>query len=361
MAGAKRDITMDALKGVAIVLVVLGHAVQFSYVYFDANPLFRLIYAFHMPLFMFISGYIAFYGRDNWSWGQLRKKVLLLVLPFAAWYAVSYVATGAYLTTGLKSYFGLVVLSPDRGLWFLWVLFLNFVGLALALRLERWLRWAAIPAVWLGLLLVPGDAFGLSLARWYFGFFGLGFLVHRHADMWWRYRRWLGLVGVVGFGLLVPFWWRTINPEFAPALAAWLNPIHLHQLDLLILELYRYAVPILGIMASWAVVSLMPRLTPMFYRALCWLGLYTMDIYVTHQYFVRFGMGTGVVHIVTGAMVGLGVSLLISFGILRRNEVLAHIFLGKPYPGRNRAEAEAGALEAGPDGAGASKTSLGIS
>src|SRR4051812_48829782 len=92
-----RDSTMDALKGAAILLVVLGHAVQSSYVNFDSNPLFRVIYAFHMPLFMFVSGYIAFYGRDNSSMSQLRKKISTLVIPFVAWYAIGALITGAFM------------------------------------------------------------------------------------------------------------------------------------------------------------------------------------------------------------------------------------------------------------------------
>lgn len=47
-----RDETIDVLKGIAILLVVLGHIAA-------APKLTSVIYSFHMPLFIFISGYLA--------------------------------------------------------------------------------------------------------------------------------------------------------------------------------------------------------------------------------------------------------------------------------------------------------------
>lgn len=65
----KRVIELDILKGFGIILVVLGH---------NSPPHFLnvLIYAFHMPLFFFISGYI-FNGQDN-----IYKKFQSLIVPF---------------------------------------------------------------------------------------------------------------------------------------------------------------------------------------------------------------------------------------------------------------------------------------
>ena len=55
----ERDYFFDNLKAVLIFLVVLGH---FLLPIRGDNPLVvvkRLIYVFHMPLFVFISGYFA--------------------------------------------------------------------------------------------------------------------------------------------------------------------------------------------------------------------------------------------------------------------------------------------------------------
>ena len=48
---------IDQLKGIAILLVVLGHVIGYNNC--EDSFLWRFIYSFHMPLFMFISGYVA--------------------------------------------------------------------------------------------------------------------------------------------------------------------------------------------------------------------------------------------------------------------------------------------------------------
>lgn len=55
---------IDVLKGFAIFLMVMGHALSWSYstdvVRTPDNAFVRnLIYAFHMPLFFFLSGYVT--------------------------------------------------------------------------------------------------------------------------------------------------------------------------------------------------------------------------------------------------------------------------------------------------------------
>ena len=51
------DPGLDILKAAATLLVIVGHVIQFTNPNFDDSPLFKIIYAFHMPLFMCISGY----------------------------------------------------------------------------------------------------------------------------------------------------------------------------------------------------------------------------------------------------------------------------------------------------------------
>jgi len=53
----KKDIKLSNLKGLLIVLVVFGHLLELT---MDSYyQLFTVIYIFHMPLFIFISGYLA--------------------------------------------------------------------------------------------------------------------------------------------------------------------------------------------------------------------------------------------------------------------------------------------------------------
>ena len=66
----KRLIWADSLKGWLIVLVVLGHAIQYTLGnQCETNHLWNIIYSFHMAAFMAVSGYVAFRPGTDWGGG----------------------------------------------------------------------------------------------------------------------------------------------------------------------------------------------------------------------------------------------------------------------------------------------------
>ena len=50
---------IDQLRGIAILLVILGHYLIALTPEKFAHPVVQIIYSFHMPLFFFISGYVT--------------------------------------------------------------------------------------------------------------------------------------------------------------------------------------------------------------------------------------------------------------------------------------------------------------
>ena len=80
---------IDQLKGIAIFLVVLGHVIEHNAG--RDNFLWTLIYSFHMPLFMFVSGYLAYvtFRLERLSFFNILlyvgKKCRTLLLPFLTW------------------------------------------------------------------------------------------------------------------------------------------------------------------------------------------------------------------------------------------------------------------------------------
>ena len=82
--------TIDIARGIAIILVVYGHVIEHSMAPWSAsedffqNPVFKIIYTFHMPLFVFISGYLMANSLNKHSIGEVfrsRCKSLLSSLP----------------------------------------------------------------------------------------------------------------------------------------------------------------------------------------------------------------------------------------------------------------------------------------
>ncbi len=63
---------LDFLKGFAILLVILGHVIQYNINDPYNNIVFRYIYAFHMPLFMFISGFVSYKEKSKLKY--IKKK-----------------------------------------------------------------------------------------------------------------------------------------------------------------------------------------------------------------------------------------------------------------------------------------------
>ena len=79
------------MKGIAICLVVMGHVLASCYSDFgevlrngtwDEMALWRFIYCFHMPLFMAISGFVAFNPTKNYSAKNVTKRLATYLLPY---------------------------------------------------------------------------------------------------------------------------------------------------------------------------------------------------------------------------------------------------------------------------------------
>lgn len=94
--GRKRNTIIDILKGITIILVILAHCIQFgsglyyleSQSFFD-NLLFKLIYSFHMPLFMLISGYLFCFTVKKYSFNYILKtRFTNLIIPIIVWQTI---------------------------------------------------------------------------------------------------------------------------------------------------------------------------------------------------------------------------------------------------------------------------------
>lgn len=73
----ERLIWADSLKGCLMLLVILGHAIQSTLgTDCDSSHLWNIIYSFHMPAFMAVSGWFAYRGLNlcksvDYNWGGI--------------------------------------------------------------------------------------------------------------------------------------------------------------------------------------------------------------------------------------------------------------------------------------------------
>jgi fucose 4-O-acetylase-like acetyltransferase len=121
---------MDLLKGIAILLVVFGHLIQANTLESSRHPIFSYIYSFHIPLFMFLSGYVGFKSYNFTSIKEaiyrLSNKFRSLLIPYFIWPMIVY---NFFLVTEYK--FSLCnqiidLVTKWNSLWFLWYLFILY-------------------------------------------------------------------------------------------------------------------------------------------------------------------------------------------------------------------------------------------
>lgn len=184
---------LDILKGYAIILVVFGHCIQYGSgqqamsngVYFD-NKVFQMIYSFHMPLLMLISGYLFYNTTKKYSDCEIiKKKVKSLLIPVLAWTTIVtiidlilFYATKGNLGTAitLKEYARKVLFE----LWFIWSVFWGCIGTIAFRRIKnRILRAAVICIAVMGLFVFP-DKWNLYLYKYTFPFFFIGYLWNKY-------------------------------------------------------------------------------------------------------------------------------------------------------------------------------------
>lgn len=109
---------INALKGIAILGVVFAHIIAWSYNDFHAfytnfsqSWLFKFIYSFHMPLFFFISGFLAYrsYSKSS-AFTILKRRTFQLLIPYIC-----------------STLFVEIILNQEMNYWFLIALYVMYL------------------------------------------------------------------------------------------------------------------------------------------------------------------------------------------------------------------------------------------
>ena len=148
-----RIVWVDMLKGVAILAVMIGHIVPYTYIG-------EFVYSFSIPLFIFISGYL--FKRYNSFKEFLTHKFKSLLIPYLmfglpfpiviAFYNVAY-ADGSYSPFSAADYFyallqelyNYIIQIRYQVIWYLAMIFLvNVVMYFILLIRHRWVQIAII-------------------------------------------------------------------------------------------------------------------------------------------------------------------------------------------------------------------------
>lgn len=116
----RRLVYWDVVKGVAILLVIIGHQIQYSCGSSDDfidDPIFKSIYGFHMALFMIVSGYFFYFTIKKHS----VKKIFVnrfrqCIIPICTFTVLSEIMLGHFSPYAW-------IRQSVFSLWFLWAVF----------------------------------------------------------------------------------------------------------------------------------------------------------------------------------------------------------------------------------------------
>ncbi|MBD5545427.1 MAG: acyltransferase [Lachnospiraceae bacterium] len=183
----RRDTSLDAVKGFAIVLVMLGHCVVKNNMVDAARDpyVYDVIKAIEMPLFIMISGYLAGLSPKKASLKEavytIQRRAVSYLVPFFVWLLLGDFISGHFAPLlALKN----VLFHLDWGLWFLMTLFLITVLVLLAESFPRaWQSAVFLLAAYIFFFLQSrtGNTFlSPHLTVRYMPYYMAGFLVSRY-------------------------------------------------------------------------------------------------------------------------------------------------------------------------------------
>lgn len=141
----KRDSTIDIAKGFGIIFVIIGHMNHF-FGYEEIVP--TLIYSFHMPLFIILSGYVFNYHPEISSREYVYKRFLQIIKPYFIFAVITYLYDGIlsgklpdsngiygiFIGNGIDNH-----LNFNIALWFLPMLFLCNIIFYFTIRFSQFI------------------------------------------------------------------------------------------------------------------------------------------------------------------------------------------------------------------------------
>ena len=271
-----RNLYFDILKGIAIILVVVGHAG-----YNSETVLWHFIYSFHMPLFMIISGWFFYYSfKKRTPIEIIKRRFTQLIIPtlfFSCFFwLIKY--PSADQPNGIVSFYAVYI----RTLWFLQACFYSTL-LFLSGRFIKNEKYAVLYyfLLFIILLLTP-DIARTAGDKFLFPCFCVGYYLHKiNYQKIVRHRNIILIVFLCAYIILLYFF-KAEYAFYSSGVSLINDEYSVPQM--LFINVYRL---IIGVVGSFSLMLLVR----MFYRkfvlsvktVLSRLGQQTMGIYITSE------------------------------------------------------------------------------
>lgn len=228
---------------------------------------------------------------------------------------------------------GSYLLYPDKGLWFLWVLFFitwlfvsgEWLALMLGVKQEGIELCICMLLVAVMVLLEP-RILGFQFIAYYFLFYTFGYYLHKYQDKLMSNRWSLIIPLTVCWFLLAWFWNMHELPDFLRGIPV---PSTILQ------YIYRFITAVIAIYVMFAVASQCLENSQKWNKTLEHLGVVSLGIYTVHMILMGHVVKMFKLSVISDDLVvvcSFAVALIFSWGvvwILKKNQYAAMIFLGK--------------------------------
>lgn len=272
-----RNYILDNTKFILMFLVVFGHGIEIAiHRYPYMMDIYRWIYTFHMPAFIFVSGYFA---KDTLTWRSIRSLIFKLLVPYAFFQVIYYVCFSYFLGQN-------IIISYTVPIWITWYL-ISLFSWSLLLPVFKKIPYGFFFSILLAMVVffIKEIEFPFSLARTFgmFPFFYFGFLAkERDYVVKWKNMLSYGLpIGLIYFiALYIGIHFLPVTWEFF----YYTYPYQHFQMTegaAIFYRLLLYAISFLSIFMLFLCI-------PRYKEWWSYIGEHTMAIYLLHGILLRY-------------------------------------------------------------------------
>lgn len=294
----QRSATLDVYKSILIFLVLLGHSIAnfgggnvFQSGSFSWDPIFQLLYSFHMPLFMGISGWLFASTIRKYSMMEVITKRLWQIIPcYLFWCVINLLFHAYHQDTPLSS--SQIFRGFVDPYWFVTTLLFYSILVAVVHQIaqarQAWVFASILP---IGFVIgyIPLIGYGLEEFWFNYPFFIGAYLMAYNQDFTKRLtgfflerKKVIAIVALVAFALL--FW------GYSREMIIYVSRYSLRGSAFgigmqLYYDIYRFVIALVGCILFISTFACLPsnQFQSSYWKPLIWVGRNTLGIYMIQE------------------------------------------------------------------------------
>ena len=295
-----RNKTIDILRGISALSVILGHAIQRGLIVdYDSNIIFKLIYTFHMPLFVFLSGYTLFISKPKFDYDFIKKKFKRLIIPTIIWSYLIYffkdfgfvgIKPFVKFKNGFIEYSKNLILHPDFLIWFLYIVFICTLIIYIGKRYfhKNFILYMIIINV-LTQMIKHEELFGINRLKLHLPIFTIGYFVAIYRENIVKYLHYI-LVPVIIYYIFKANAWSFTSSR-----------------------LYQWSIAFSAIIILYFFVKEVIYKNNLCIKIFSFLGKYSLELYLCQSLCLNIGIGQGILRVITIFMSAICISIIVAY------------------------------------------------